>query len=364
MVNPEMVVLAREYRNLTQEELARKITVSQGTISKIEGDFAPDRAKELIGRIAGVLQFPVEFFYQPGERLGFGSSSFYYRKRVSISAADRKRISGVVNILRLSVKRLLTAVELEPSRDLPLLHIEDFGGSPEHVARALRSAWNLPDGPIKNVTALIESAGVIVAPCDFGTSAMDATSLRLTDMPPIIFISKTIPGDRWRFTLAHELGHLVMHDLPRESMEPEADQFAAEFLMPAGELKSQFDRYARIRLQDLANLKPYWKVSMAALIMRANALGNLSESQARSLWIQMAQAGYKIKEPVPLAVERAENFEGLFQYYLKELGYSVNEIAKLLAIFPEEFSTLGVEALSPKVRPILRPVPQGAANEQ
>lgn len=361
MINHEMVVLAREYRNLTQEELARRVKVTQGTISKIEGNLAPEKAQELIERIATALEFPVGFFHQSGERLGFGSSSFYYRKRVAMTAADRKRISGVVNILRLSIKRLLSAVELEPSRKLPMLPIEEFGDSPERAARALRSAWNLPEGPIKNMTALAESAGVIVIPCDFGTAAMDATSLRLTDIPPLIFISKTIPGDRWRFTLAHELGHLVMHDLPRETMEAEADQFAAEFLMPANELKAQFSRYPKVRLQDIANLKPYWKVSMAALIMRASTLGNLTPSQARGLWMQMAKAGYKIKEPLPLPVEKAENFEGLFKYYLDGLDYSANEIAQLLSMYPGEFSKLGVETLSPKVRPILRTVP--AANE-
>lgn len=347
-----MVVLAREYRNLTQEELARRLSVSQGSISKIEGNIAPERAEELIGRIAVALEFPVEFFYQPGERLGFGSSSFYYRKRSVMTAADRKRISGVVNLLRLSIKRLLNSVELEPSRKLPTFGLEDFGGSASHVARALRTAWNLPEGPIHNITALMESAGIIVVPCDFGTKAMDATSLRLADMPPLVFISRTIPGDRWRFTLAHELGHLVAHSVPSETMEDEADEFAAEFLMPETELNAQFKRYPKIRLQDLANLKPYWKVSMGALLMRAYSLGRLTDVQNRSLWMHMASAGYKMNEPLPLAAEKAMNFEGMFQYFLKDLCYSVQEIARLVFMYHEEFSRLGVETLAPKIRPL------------
>jgi Zn-dependent peptidase ImmA (M78 family)/DNA-binding XRE family transcriptional regulator len=352
MINHEMVVLAREYRNLTQEELARLLNVSQGSISKVEGNLAPDRADELIARIAAALDFPVEFFYQSGERLGFGSSSYYYRKRAVMTAADRKRISGVVNLLRLSIKRLLNSVELEPSRKLPTFSLENFGNSAAHIARALRSAWNLPEGPIANMTALMESAGVIVVPCDFGTTSMDATSLRLTDMPPLVFISRIIPGDRWRFTLAHELCHLVAHFIPSETMEEEADEFAAEFLMPEVELRSQFKRYPRIRLQDLANLKPYWKTSIAALLMRAKSLGHLTEAQNRALWMQMSSAGYKMKEPLSLPVEKAVNFDNLFQYFLKDLGYSVLEIARLVFMHPEEFSKLGVEALSPKVRPL------------
>ena len=64
--------------------------------------------------------------------------------------------------------------------------IEEYDSDPAKVARALRSFWNMPDGPVKDLTALVESAGVLVLSCDFGTKAVDATSLRLMDMPPLI----------------------------------------------------------------------------------------------------------------------------------------------------------------------------------
>jgi Zn-dependent peptidase ImmA (M78 family)/transcriptional regulator with XRE-family HTH domain len=352
VLNHEMIVLAREYRNLTQEQLARSVTVSQATIAKIEGGLSRDVATHLIQRIAASLEFPVEFFYQTGERLSFGSSSYYCRKRSDITAADRRRISGIVNLFRLSLKRLLNAVDLEPSRKLPFFDLENYSGSPVHVARAVRAFWQLPEGPIKDLTMLIESAGIVIITCNFGTKAMDATSLRLADMPPMILISRNIPNDRWRFTLAHELGHLVMHDVPREEMEDEADQFAEEFLMPEKELRAQFTSFAKIRLQDLANLKPYWKVSIAALLMRAGTLGYVSVAQKKNLWAQMSKLGYRRQEPGVLPAEKPENFDNLFTYYKRELGYTVDDLARTLAIFPEEFGRLGVEAAAPKIRAI------------
>lgn len=352
MFNHDMVVLAREYRNLTQEQLARSVTVSQAAIAKIEGGLSRDVAAHRIQRIAAALEFPVEFFYQPGWRLSFGSSSYYYRKRSDITAADRRRISGVVNLLRLLLKRLLNAVDLEPSRRLPFFDLEEYGWSPIHIARAVRAFWNLPEGPIKDLTMLIESSGIVVINCNFGTKAMNATSLRLTEMPPMIFISSNIPNDRWRFTLAHELGHLVMHDVPREEMEDEADQFAEEFLMPEKELRAQFASFAKIRLQDLANLKPYWKVSIAALLMRAGTLGYLSVAHKKRLWAQMSKLGYRKQEPGVLPSEKPENFDNLFTFYRQELGYTVDDLARTLAIFPQEFERLGVEAAVPKIRAI------------
>ena len=340
IVNSEMVMLAREFRNLTQEQLARKLFVSQATVAKIEGDLYGNIQDQLVDRIAGALEFPRQFFFQDEERLGFGSSAFFYRKREKISAADRKRISSTVNLVRINLKRLLSMVDLQASRALPFYEIEAFSGGACDVAVTLRNIWSLPDGPIKNITSLIESAGILIIPCNFGTRFFDGTSLKVNNMPPIIFINKDLPGDRWRFTLAHELAHLVMHDVPRESMEDEADEFAAEFLMPKVELKAQFSRMGRIRLQDLSNLKPYWKVSIASLIMRASALGFLTKNQARYLWMQMSKAGYRLREPNEIPQEAVSNYPNLFEYFTQNLGFGLDEMAKLTFIHPQVFESL------------------------
>ena len=344
-----MVVLAREYRNLTQEQVARKLFVSQATIAKIEGGLSPDAPPHIVERLVKALEFPKEFFFQEEARLGFGSSAFYYRKRQKITAADRRRISGLVNILRINIKRLLSVVDLEPNRELPQFDIEEFDGRADRAAMVLRAHWNLPDGPIRNLMALIESAGVIVIPCNFGTKFMDATSLRLTDAPPMIFINRDIPGDRFRYTLAHELGHLVMHDTPRETMEDEADAFAAELLMPGDEMRPQFQRIGRVRLQDLANLKPYWKVSMSALLMRATSIGHINRNQGRYLWMQMSKLGYRTKEPNPIEKEQISNYPNLLLYYTNELEFGIEDVAQTVAIWPREFELLHEAALRPRL---------------
>jgi uncharacterized protein DUF955 len=130
------------------------------------------------------------------------------------------------------------------------------------------------------------------------------------------------------------------------------NQFAAEFLMPEKELRAQFASFAKIRLQDLANLKPYWKVSIAALLMRAGTLGYVTVAQRKNLWAQMSRLGYRKQEPGVLPAEKPENFDNLFTYYKRELGYTVDDLARTLAIFPQEFERLGVEAAVPKIRAI------------
>lgn len=344
-VNSAMIALAREYRGLTQEELARSIFVGQATIAKIESGLQTTIQDAVGELLCESLGFPPEFFSQDEDLIGFGSSAYYYRKKAELLASDRKRIHGMVNLIRIHLKRFLNFVEIGAKRSLPKLDIsEDYGGSAAKAAQAVRSFWGLPDGPVNNLTGLIESAGVIVIPCDFGTRAMDATSLRLAEMPPMIFINRNVPGDRWRFTLAHELGHLVMHQIPHEFMEDEADEFAAELLMQQVEIKAQLSRYARLRIIDLANLKTYWKVSMGALIERAHDLNVIDDNQRRYLWMNMSKNGYRTNEPNALVIEETKNHKKIVEFFLRDLKYSAEDLARMLRVNPPELQLHGVSS--------------------
>jgi Zn-dependent peptidase ImmA (M78 family)/transcriptional regulator with XRE-family HTH domain len=339
-VNPEMVTLAREFRGLTQEQLGRAIGVTQAKIAKIEGGLQPELGDGHAEFLCSALDFPISFFQQNEELLGWGSSAYYYRKKASITALDRKRIQGQVNLTRIHVKKFLRSVEIESVRDLPILDLEDYSGSPIQAARAMRSFWGLSDGPIKNVTTLMEGAGIVIVPLEFGTDSMDATSIRLNELPPMVFINATMPSDRWRWTLVHELAHLLMHQVPNESMEDQADSFAAEFLLPEIELKPQFNRIGKIRLQDLANLKPFWKVSMQALLMRATSLDQIQSSQAKYLWMQIGKLNYRKNEPNPLPKEGVKTYPAMVSFFKNELNYTREEIATLLNINPQLVESL------------------------
>lgn len=350
-LNPEMVILAREFRGLTQEELARKLCISQARLARIEGGTNTHIEGVIVSMMTKELGFPVEFFAQEENRLTFGSSAYFYRKKAKLSAADRKRIHGIVNLLRIAVKRFNDFVEVDAKKPLPMFDLEEFDGNPARVAQALRGQWKLADGPIKNLTSLLENAGIVIVPCDFGTRSMDATSLRLTEMPPLIFINSDIPGDRWRFTLAHELAHIVMHDVPHESMEDEADAFAAEFLCPEIEMRAQFSRYTKLRLQDFANLKPYWKVSMQSLMKRAHELSFLDTNQYKYLWMMMSKLNMRMKEPNPVEREEPKTLHRILDYFFQELKYGIEDFQKLLRLNPPELRSLLGVASSGVVQP-------------
>jgi Zn-dependent peptidase ImmA (M78 family)/transcriptional regulator with XRE-family HTH domain len=328
-ITPEMVVLARESRGMTQKELSEKLCISQGRLSKIETGYASPVPAALVAALAAQLDYPESFFYQEFRVFGPSTSEFYHRKRKAASAREIARIHALINIRMAHAFRFLKSAELE-RENFPKMDPEDFGGSAAEIARAVRSTWNLPKGPIKNVVDVIEESGGIVVRFPFGTTLVDAVSRWVPGLPPMFFVNAAIPQDRERLTLAHEIGHMVMHGAPSPSIEDEANAFAAEFLMPADEIKSQLHN---LTIQKLASMKQFWKVSMQAILKRAQDLATITDGQARYLWIQIAKMGYRTREPAELepAREHPRTLQELIDFHTETLGYTHDQLAKLIS---------------------------------
>jgi Zn-dependent peptidase ImmA (M78 family) len=136
-----------------------------------------------------------------------------------------------------------------------------------------------------------------------------------------------------RWTLMHEVGHIVMHRFPTENMEREADQFAAEFLMPASQIKPQLHS---ITLAKLASLKPYWRVAMSALLRRATDLGTITPRAKQYLWMQMGMHGYRNHEPVEIPPEEPTLLKELLDFHRERLGHDSQELAKIMRVKESE----------------------------
>lgn len=323
--NREMLILARESRGLTQTNLARQASFSQGEISKFENGLRLP-TEEQVRRLALHLKYPEPFFYLNEVMRDFGSGCVYHRKRKTAPETKLRQLLALANLRRIQVRQLLNSVTPNTEFQFEMMDIDEFDG-PADVARALRAVWKVPPGPVQNVIRLIESAGGIVVMADFGTDKVDALSQWIPGMPPLFLVNTRIPIDRLRFTLMHEVGHIVMHRFPTETMEKEADAFAAEFLMPEREIKPQLRNLSLVRL---AALKPYWRVSMAALLYRAGEVDAITPRIRTYLWMQMGKHGYRTHEPVSIAPEEPCTLKELIDLHKTELGYTTQEIEHLM----------------------------------
>lgn len=338
--NGELLALARQTRKVSQPELVTALNgaISQAQLSKIEhGQIQPD--EKIVGRIAEALKYKPSFFYssvyQRMEPISF------HRKRKKLSAKDREAIHGQSEIYRINLKKLLPAVELESQLPpVPAIDPDQFGGDIQKIALTVRQRWGVPKGPIKDMTKLVEDAGVVVIAFDFGTPLIDGFCQHAgDDLPPVVFINIRQPKDRYRFSLAHELGHLVMHQTPNAEQEIQANIFASEFLMPTQEIRPQFYNPS---LEKFMQLKLYWGASMQSLIYKAWQTGRVSDRMFKYYNIEMAKRGFKTKEPIEWngSAESPATLRQLITAYVEELGYSATDLGDLFGLLEGEVSAL------------------------
>jgi Zn-dependent peptidase ImmA (M78 family)/transcriptional regulator with XRE-family HTH domain len=350
--NGELLVLARQTRKVSQPELVDLLdgSISQAQLSKIEhGRIQPD--KDLVERIATALKYKPGFFYssvyQRMEPVSF------HRKRKKLGAKDRDAIHGQSEIYRINLKKLLPAVELEAQLPpIPAIDPDQYYGDVPKIALTVRQRWGVPRGPIKDLTKLVEDAGVVVVSFDFGTPLIDGFCQHAgDDLPPLVFINSRQPKDRYRFSLAHEIGHLVMHQTPNPEQEVQANIFASEFLMPTSEIKPQFYNPSLNRFMEL---KLYWGASMQALIYKAWQIGRLSDRMFKYYNIEMSKRGFRTKEPVEWngSAENPATLQQLLTAYVEELGYSPEDLSDLFGMPHEEVAALF--PLPGKRRPLLK----------
>lgn len=345
--NATMVTLARESRGMTQTELARAAKVSQALLSKIEAGVKPVSGP-ILERLVQALGYPEKFFFQTDTIFGPGIGEFFHRRRMDISNKVITRLHAIINIMIIHVGRLLRSVNLPPLKICPI-DKDDFE-SPQEVAEALRTIWQIPSGPIPDVMRTIENAGGIVIRFPFGTPQIDAISRWIPGLPPLFFVNEGLTTDRERMSLCHELGHIIMHKVPNPQMEGEANEFAGAFLLPEQDISSQLHR---INLDRLAVLKPVWKVSMAALLFRATELRKVSQPVAKILWAQMAQRGFKRREPVELDLppEEPTVLRDIFELHCTHYGYNLEEFSNALAVEQEDLLSM---YKIPQIQPINR----------
>ena len=335
--NPEMLVLGRRSRQLSQTQLAEMSGIARSAISRYEAGVLV-MTDNVLDRVASVLDYPAGFFRRPSSLVGLQGGAIFHRKQQQLPVKKLYRAHAIADIRRLEVMTILNKLEAEfPC--VPEYPIELFDDDPEKIARTVRAIMNIPPGPVFNVTETLEKNGCIVVPHDFESRQIDGFSQRIAGRWCFLHLNVELPPDRWRWTLAHELGHAVMHEdpmAPTKEVEYQANLFAAEFLTPAHEIGPMLDG---LTFQKLGGLKRMWKVSMQALITRAFQLGTISARQRTSMYSRLSRAGYRTREPETLdpPIEQPTLMANLVHQLLEAGEFSHEELCNLISIGRAEY---------------------------
>ena len=327
---PDRLLLARQLRSLSQVAACRLVGLKQPLLSKAERGLttiSPDQLQQC----ADAYQLPLSFFKAPTPNAAAGH--FYYRRKLSISEYTIAAFEARIYILLDIIDNVMQDVELPPCT---LADDSLANATPQEAAQKVRFLLKIYRGAMPNLTTLLENNGIIVLPFDFGTDAIDGTSTISPRGHKVIFINSTMPNDRVRFSMAHELGHLILHvSRPPESHrdpEAEANAFAAELLMPAAEIVQDFHK---LKFDELAQLKRKWGVSMRALVQRARDTNFANQQTYRNLQIAFSKRGYNKHEPVDIPAETPTLMAETLRLLQSELQYSKADLYQLMRISPE-----------------------------
>ncbi|MBL0308797.1 MAG: ImmA/IrrE family metallo-endopeptidase [Bacteroidetes bacterium] len=330
-VNHKMIQLARESRGYTQTELAELTDIPQSNLSRIERD-ALNVSPENLKKLCATLSYPEEFFFQ---QITLATTDTHYRKAIVIEQKTKLKAEALMNIYKANIEEMLKSLELS-THNIPVLKEET--DSPEKVAQFLRSYWKIPKGAVQNLAQVIEDNGIIIIQLDFDTDKIDGRTIVTDTGHPIIFINKNASGDRQRLTLAHELGHVILHmnSIPSFSRDEEGDAFGfgIEFLMPLSECK--YDLEGRLTIEKLADLKRIWKISMQSIVFRAQKQSLITYNSARYLWSQFASRGWRKVEPIEVPKEEATLLNRMANLFITDLEYSKKELAGIFRLNVDE----------------------------
>jgi transcriptional regulator with XRE-family HTH domain/Zn-dependent peptidase ImmA (M78 family) len=295
MLIGERVKIARHAAGMSQRDLAKAVGVSAMAISKYERGLDIPGSGVLIN-LARALGVKTEYFLRP---VSVTLSAPSYRRRQSL---PRRRERAIMADIQDWLERYLDVesffkdaphFELPTGLDCRVTSLVDV----ERVALGLREAWQLGQGPIESLVEVLEDRGIKVGLVE-GHDDFDALTFWANGEVPVIAVKRGVPGDRQRFNLAHELGHLILKPADDVDAEKAAYRFAGAFLVT--ETAARFELGSTRQTLDLFELhllKHKYGLSMQAWIYRARDLGILSGYVASRLFRGFGRKGWHRCEP-------------------------------------------------------------------
>jgi Zn-dependent peptidase ImmA (M78 family)/DNA-binding XRE family transcriptional regulator len=329
-LNTERVRLLRSALGITQLDLAVDLDLPASSVARLEnGRLEADEAT--LNTLAKQLACATETLMRPAPdvlntRPWLRAYADAPKKTVDQYVADTLIAVEVIDLLKLRrMPDRLPTFDGDANSDYD---IDEFAADVRHAAD-INSDTGVP-----NVTRAAERLGCVVLPMENELGKHLGLSFR-ADETPIIRVSRAtarVPGDRQRFTVAHELGHILLHATcpPPESserakiIETQAHRFAAAFLLPGDAFLDDLDDVngRRVTLSTLATLKERWGVSIKAMVVRLQQLARIDADQSRSLYKQISARGWNTGEPVYVGNEQAVWFgKALRQRFPKDVSF-------------------------------------------
>lgn len=332
------LAIARKASSLSMKALANSVGLSANAIKKYEHGDAMPSSSNLI-KLSKALNVRTEYFFRP---MDVQIEGVEYRKRANIPQKTLQRIHGDVIEQAERWQELIAfypdSVKPVPDFTLPedLPEQIDSLEQIEDVAETIRRSWHLGLNPIYDLIDTLESKGVMIIHTNVETTKKFDGLTGWIGNTPVVVISKTQTGDRQRFTLAHELGHLVVQGRLADHIDEEkaCNYFAGAFLLPQPVLIQHLGKHRKnLEVQELYMLKHEFGISMLAALIRAVQCKVISTQLQKKLLMTFGKRGWRNQEPgEAYPSEETYLYKQLVYRALSEAYFGESKAAELLGV--------------------------------
>jgi Zn-dependent peptidase ImmA (M78 family)/DNA-binding XRE family transcriptional regulator len=352
MIN-DRIKRARVLKGYSLDDLALRIgDITKQALSKYENGQSTPNSTRLL-QLAKALELSPEYFFRSDI---VELAPLEFRK---LAKMPKKRQAQVTERIREHLERYIAlencfdladvTIQADPAQIIPVSSFDEA----EAAASQLRHDWQIGEDAIVNLTELLEERGIKIALLN-GPDDFDGACAATQDGKHVLIaLNAERPGERMRFTAAHELGHWVMKfpdDMHEKDIEHCCHRFAGAFLYPEACVTADFGGHKRSRVhpRELLIAKQQYGLSMAAVLRRLKDLDLLSDSGYQYSSIQFSKNGWRKEEPEPLPPETPRRFESLVFWGLAEDIFSKSRAAEFLqqplsALDPSLTGPLGIQ---------------------
>ena len=335
----ERLKSARKMSGLSMEALSERAgqAITKQAISKYEKGLMNPGSNALIA-LSRALGVKSDYFFR-SQKVSLGELEF--RKKSKLSRKEEESIKyRTLDFLEryIEIEDILgeEAVFQNPVSDTNMRSHEEV----EKAAKEVRRKWNLGAAPISNLMELLEDKGIRIYEIQTG-EYFHGISAWAGDIP-VIAVREQNDLLRKRFTISHELGHILLkfpEKNDQKAREKFCHTFAGALLLPENVIRAELgERRSKIALWELKKFKGVYGISIQAIMARANHLKIISDYTYRNFCITVNTQGWKTKEPGEyLGKEYGNRFDQLVYHAAAEDLITFSRASELLNLPLSEF---------------------------
>jgi Zn-dependent peptidase ImmA (M78 family) len=326
---------SRIQKGYSLQEVAEKIGVSKQMINKYEKGESMPNSDKLIAFSKLYGQKVDYFFRKPEVQIG----EINFRKKSKFS---NKKINSLKEEIRVHIENYLYIENIcnqNSSFVNPLS--ECVINSKDDVIRAtdlLRNAWNIGNDTIHNIIQLLEDKEIKVIEVAEETTLFDGLATVVDEKYDVIVVNKSMPIERKRFTILHELGHLLLNlnHLNEKEQESFCHVFASEMLLAQRNVFVEFgDKRNNISFNELKNIQEKYGISISAIVYKLGEPKIISNEKVTGFY-KRVNSDHKLKQAVEMSRfegdKSSNRYENLVSRAVSEEFISLSKASSLLQL--------------------------------